>query len=316
MAGSDGTRAACGQIVGGVAGIPRRAPAASREEQHRHPGRCRQGGIHGAGAVRPHAGSHVRIRARRPRLLRGHPVHLQASQGTHRHLRQHPARREQGSWSGRTTVDRADGDRLHTRVFAQGLEAGHSFGRNRHVFRRFRTVEICDGNPRPAGGGGAHFHPHRTADRYRRLQEEVARACAVADIERGPDPAALCLSDPGGGVLRYRPPDRGHRHHHLCRAADGAPHPAGASEGLTGDTGSGKDEWLHQLPAPVPGATAERAKRNTAGRQPGHHAMSGDGGHRGVHRRFGPGLPAAPQAAIPQTRSVAGDRGWRSCFSR
>ena len=308
MAGSDRARAAPGQVAGGVAAIPRRAPASSGEEQHRHPGRCRQGGVHGAGAVRTHAGPHVRVHARRSRLLRGHPVHLQAPQGAHRRLRQHPARRVKGFWSERTALDRADGDRRHTRVLAQGLEAGDSFGRNRHVFRHFRTMEIRHANPRPAGGGGAHFHHHRLADRYRRLQEEGARACAAADTERGPDPAALCLPDSGGGVLRHRPPDRSHRHHHLRRAADGAPDPARASEGLTGDRGSGKDERLHQLPAPVPGAASERAKRAAAGRQPGHHAVSGDGGHRGVHRCLGPGLPAAPQAAIPQARSIAGDR--------
>ena len=35
--------------------------------------------------------------------FRGHPVHLQTSQGAHRHLRQRPARREQGIRSGRTS---------------------------------------------------------------------------------------------------------------------------------------------------------------------------------------------------------------------
>ena len=76
-------------------------------------------------------------------------------------------------------------------------------------------------NPRPARRGGADLHRHRPRHRNTRLQEEVARARAAADIERGPDPAALRLSHSGGGVLRHRPPDRGHRHHHLCRSADG-----------------------------------------------------------------------------------------------
>ena len=309
MAGGDRARADPGQVAGSTPGIPRRAPAAPGEEQHRHPGRCRQGEVHGAGSHRPDAGSHVRVHARGPRLLGGHPVHLQAAEGAHRRLRQHPARRAQGVRPERASVDRADGDRLHPRVLAQGLEAGDSLGRHRHVLRDLRIVEVRHGNPRPAGGGGAHLHRHRPAHRRPRLPAQVDRACDAADPERGPDPAALRLPDPGGGVLRHRAPDRGHRHHHLRGAPDGAPDPARASEGLAGDRGSGKDERLHQLPAPVPGAAPERAQRAAAGRQPGHHAVPGDGGDRGVHRRRGPRLPAAPQAAVAQARPVAGDRG-------
>ena len=72
---------------------------------------------------------------------------------------------------------------------------------------------------------------HRFAAGDPRLQEERGGAFSITDSERGSDPAASCLSDSGGGLLRYRSPDRGHCHHHFCRTAHGKTYPARSAEG-------------------------------------------------------------------------------------
>ena len=140
------------------------------------------------------------------------------------------------------------------------------------------------------------------------FRSTAAERAAAAGARSDADRAGLRLSGADPHPLRLRSGLGDAGDHRLRHAAHGPGHPPGAPPGAGGDHRVRPDGRLHQPPAALAGAAADRAPGADGRPQPGDHAVAQHGDHRLHDRRRRPRLRRAHRPSPPRHRRRARGR--------